>query len=42
MCGYIESHTTGQTSGFLIHIGIDNLAYINGTLGSGYGDYVLR
>ena len=37
-----ESCTTQKTKGFLIHIGIDNLAFINGTWGIDYGDYVLR
>ena len=39
---YIRSCAAGSTSGFLIHIGIDNFALINGTWGSAYGDYVLR
>ena len=42
MCSYIRSCAAGTASGFLIHIGIDNFALINGTWGSAYGDYVLR
>ncbi len=42
MRSYLESCTTQKPKGFLIHIGIDNLAWINGTWGIDYGDYVLR
>ena len=39
---YLESCMANNPKGFLIHIGIDNLAEINGTWGYDYGDYVLR
>ncbi|MBD8972278.1 MAG: diguanylate cyclase [Clostridiales bacterium] len=39
---YLESCMADNPKGFLIHIGIDNLAEINGTWGYDYGDYVLR
>ena len=42
MRNYLESCTTQKPKGFLIHIGIDNLALINGAWGIDYGDYVLR
>lgn len=41
MCRYIDSGIAQNAKGYLIHIGIDNLSEINGTLGSSYGDYVL-
>ena len=42
MRSYLESCMAENSKGFLIHIGIDNLAGINGTWGYDYGDYVLR
>lgn len=39
---YLESCMADNPKGFLIHIGIDNFAEINGTWGYDYGDYVLR
>lgn len=42
MRSYLESCMADNPKGFLIHMGIDNLAEINGTWGYDYGDYVLR
>lgn len=42
MRSYLESCMADNPKGYLIHIGIDNLAGINGTWGYDYGDYVLR
>lgn len=39
---YLRSQKKPVATGFLMHIGIDNFAAINGTHGSNYGDYVLK
>ena len=39
---YLRSQKKPVATGFLMHIGIDNFAAINGTHGNNYGDYVLK
>ena len=39
---YLRSQKKPVTTGFLMHIGIDDFAAVNGTHGSNYGDYVLK
>lgn len=41
-CDYLRSQKKPVTTGFLMHIGIDDFAAVNGTHGSNYGDYVLK
>lgn len=41
-CDYLRSQKKPVTTGFLMHIGIDDFAAVNGTHGSTYGDYVLK
>ena len=41
-CDYLRSQKKPVTTGFLMHIGIDDFAALNGTHGSNYGDYVLK
>lgn len=41
-CDYLRSQKEPVTTGFLMHIGIDDFAAVNGTHGSNYGDYVLK
>ena len=41
-CAYLRSQKKPVTTGFLMHIGIDDFAAVNGTHGSNYGDYVLK
>ena len=41
-CYYLRSQKKPVTTGFLMHIGIDDFAAVNGTHGSNYGDYVLK
>lgn len=41
-CDYLRSQKKPVTIGFLMHIGIDDFAAVNGTHGSNYGDYVLK
>ena len=41
-CDYLRYHKKPVTTGFLMHIGIDDFAAVNGTHGSNYGDYVLK
>lgn len=41
-CDYQRSQKKPVTTGFLMHIGIDDFAAVNGTHGSNYGDYVLK
>ena len=41
-CDYLRSQKKPVTTGFLMHIGIDDFAAVNGTQGSTYGDYVLK
>ena len=41
-CAYLRSQKKPVTTGFLMHIGIDDFATVNETHGSNYGDYVLK
>jgi diguanylate cyclase (GGDEF)-like protein len=41
-CDYLRSQKKPVTTGFIMHIGIDDFAAVNGTHGSNYGDYVLK
>ena len=41
-CDYLRTQKKPVTTGFLMHIGIDDFAAVNGTHGSTYGDYVLK
>lgn len=41
-CDYLRSQKKPVTTGFLMYIGIDDFAAVNGTHGSNYGDYVLK
>lgn len=41
-CDYLRSQKKPVTTGFLMHIGIDDFTAVNGTHGSNYGDYVLK
>ena len=41
-CDYLRSQKKPVTTGFLMHIGIDDFAAVNETHGSNYGDYVLK
>lgn len=41
-CDYLRSQKKPVTTGFLMYIGIDDFAAVNGTHGSTYGDYVLK
>ena len=41
-CDYLRSQKKPVTTGFLMHIGIDDFATVNETHGSNYGDYVLK
>lgn len=41
-CDYLRSQKKPVTTGFLMHIGIDDFAAVNGVHGSNYGDYVLK
>ena len=41
-CDYLRTQKKPMTTGFLMHIGIDDFAAVNGTHGSTYGDYVLK
>ena len=41
-CDYLRSQKKPVTTGFLMHIGIDDFAAVNGTHGSNYGNYVLK
>lgn len=41
-CAYLRSQKEPVTTGFLMHIGIDDFATVNETHGSNYGDYVLK
>ena len=41
-CDYLRSQKKPVTTGFLMHIGIDDFAAVNGTHGSNYGDYLLK
>ena len=41
-CDYLRSQKKPVTTGFLMHIGIDDFAAVNGTHVSNYGDYVLK
>lgn len=41
-CDYLRTQKKPVTIGFLMHIGIDDFAAVNGTHGSTYGDYVLK
>lgn len=41
-CDCLRSQKKPVTTGFLMHIGIDDFAAVNGTHGSTYGDYVLK
>lgn len=41
-CDYLRSQKKPVTTGFLMHIGIDDFVAVNGTHGSNYGDYVLK
>lgn len=41
-CAYLQSQKKPVTTGFLMHIGIDDFAAVNETHGSNYGDYVLK
>lgn len=41
-CDYLRSQKKPVTTGFFMHIGIDDFAAVNGTHGSTYGDYVLK
>ena len=41
-CDYLRSQKKPVTTGFLMHIGIDDFAMVNETHGSNYGDYVLK